>query len=122
MSRKIICPRCGKIVDVNHECPNKPKDKRKKEQLSNTRWIHIRDEVRRRDGVCVLCWLNGMYSKGDHVHHIIERQADSSDDNVYNADRCVFLCESCHKKVHETKNSWKDYVELFRGYINERKF
>lgn len=122
MSRKIICPRCGKIVDVNHECPNKPKDQRKKEQLSNTRWVHVRDEVRRRDGCCVLCWLNGMYSKGDHVHHIIERQADSSDDNVYNADRCVFLCESCHKKVHETKNSWNEYVELFKGYINERKF
>ena len=122
MSRKIICSRCGKIVDVNHECPNKPKDSRKKEQLSNTRWVHIRDEVRRRDVCCVLCWLNGMYSKGDHVHHIIERQADSSDDNVYNADRCVFLCKSCHKKVHETKNSWKDYVKLFKEYIHERTF
>lgn len=121
MSRKIICSRCCKIVDVNHDCVNKPKDRRKREQLSSTRWQRIRDEVRRRDGACVLCWLNGMYSKGKHVHHIIERQSDSSDDNVYNVDRCVFLCEDCHKRVHQTQSEWTKYIDVFTNYIEERK-
>lgn len=121
MSRKIICPRCGKIVDVNHDCPNKPKDTRKREQLQGSRWQRIRDEVRRRDGCCVLCFMNGVYSKGAHVHHIIERQSDSSDDNVYNEDRCVFLCEDCHKRVHATQNEWKKYIDVFTKYIENRK-
>lgn len=117
MSRKILCSRCGKIVDVNHDCPNKPKDTRKREQLNNTRWIRIRDEVRRRDGACVLCWLNGKYSKGQHVHHIIERKSDGSDDNVYNADKCVFLCEDCHHLVHKTESEWTKYIDVFTKYI-----
>ena len=121
MSRKIICPRCGKITTIDHDCPNKPKDTRKREQLNGTRWQRIRDEVRRRDGCCVLCWLNGVYNRGNHVHHIIERQANSSDDNVYNADKCVFLCEECHHKVHETANSWKDYIDLFNDYVKGTK-
>lgn len=119
MSRKILCSRCGKIVDVNHDCPNKLKDTRKKTQLQNTRWTRIRDEVRRRDGCCILCFMEGRFNKGYCVHHIIERSVDDSDENVYNEDRCVFLCKDCHKRVHETKTSWKDYVSTFKKYIEE---
>lgn len=117
MSRKYICNRCGKVVELGHDCPNKPKDTRRRKQLNNTRWIRIRDEVRRRDGCCVLCWLNGKYSKGNHVHHIIERKTDNSDDNVYNAGKCVFLCEDCHKLVHKTESEWTKYVDVFTKYI-----
>lgn len=119
MSRKILCSRCGKIVDVNHDCPNKLKDTRKKEQLSTTRWIHIRNNVRRRDGACVLCWLEGRFNNGYCVHHVIPREINDSDNSIYNEDNCVFLCESCHHRVHETKTSWKDYVKLFKEYIND---
>lgn len=121
MSRKILCSRCGRIVDVDHECPNKLKDTRKKTQLQNTRWTRIRDEVRRRDGCCILCFMEGRFNKGYCVHHIIERSVDDSDENVYNEDRCVFLCKDCHKRVHETKTSWKDYVSTFKKYIEECK-
>lgn len=117
MSRKYICSRCGKVVELGHDCPNKPKDARRRTQLNNTRWIRIRDEVRRRDGCCVLCWLNGKYSKGNHVHHIIERKTDSSDDNIYNANKCVFLCEDCHKLVHKTESEWTKYIDVFTKYI-----
>lgn len=117
MSRKYICNRCGKVVELGHDCPDKPKDTRRRKQLNNTRWIRIRDEVRRRDGCCVLCWLNGKYSKGNHVHHIIERKTDNSDDNVYNAGKCVFLCEDCHKLVHKTESEWTKYVDVFTKYI-----
>lgn len=119
MSRKILCSRCGKIVDVNHDCPNKLKDTRKKEQLSTTRWIHIRNNVRRRDGVCILCWLEGRFTNGYCVHHVIPRDINDSDNSIYNEDNCVYLCEDCHHRVHETKTSWEDYVKLFKEYIND---
>lgn len=122
MSRKIICPRCGKITSIDHDCPNKPRDTRKKEQLWSARWIHIRDAVRRRDGCCVLCWLNGKFTRGKAVHHVIPREVNDCDNMIYNEENCIYLCEDCHKLVHETKSSWKEYVDLFKGYINERKF
>lgn len=121
MSRKILCSRCGKIVDVDHDCPNKPKDTRKKEQLSNTRWVHVRDEVRRRDGVCVLCYYSGILQRARVCHHIIPREVNNSDDMIYNEDNCVFLCEDCHHRVHESKTSWKDYVDIFKKHIEEVK-
>lgn len=121
MSRKIICPRCGKITTIDHDCPNKLRDTRKKEQLWSSRWINIRNDVRARDGACVLCWLNDKFTRGKAVHHIIPREVNDSDNSIYNEDNCVYLCEDCHKLVHETKSSWKDYVDLFKGYIHERK-
>lgn len=119
MSRKILCSRCGKIVDVDHDCPNKLKDTRKKEQLSTTRWVHIRNNVRRRDGCCVLCWIEGRFNNGYCVHHVIPREINDSDNSIYNEDNCVFLCEDCHHRVHETKTSWKYYVKLFKEYIDD---
>ena len=120
MSRKIICSRCGKIVDVNHDCPNAYKDKRVK-KWQGSRWNRIKQEVKARDGCCVLCFLNGVFSHGEHCHHIIPREVNDSDNSIYEADNCIFLCESCHHKVHETKTSWKDYIEIFQNYIKERK-
>lgn len=118
---KRICPRCGKIVDNNHDCPNKPKDNRKKQINVDSRWRKIRQKVRERDLSCVLCWMNGQFSNGRDVHHIVERSADDSEKNVFNVDRCVYLCHECHKKVHETKDSWKDYIDIFNKYIENKK-
>lgn len=115
MSRKILCSRCGKVTDVNHDCPNKPRDLRKKQQLWSSRWTHIRDDVRRRDGCCVLCWLDGQFNKGDEVHHIRPREIDNSDENVYNSDNCVYLCQYHHHLVHS--DGWQKYVSTFKEYI-----
>ncbi len=109
MSRKILCSRCGKVVEIGHDCPNKPKDTRKKTQLQNTRWQRIRDEVRRRDGCCKLCWADGVYNKADEVHHIIPREVDDSDNNIYNADNCIYLCCYHHHLVHS--EGWQKYKE-----------
>ena len=119
MSRKIICPRCGKIVDVNHDCPEKYKDTRKRTQLTNTRWSKIRDEVRRRDLCCFLCWSEGIYTKGQEVHHVKPREVDDSDDNIYNADNCIYLCRYHHHKVHA--DGWQKYYDLFKNHIKEVK-
>lgn len=121
MSRKIICPRCGKIVEVGHDCDNKYKDSRKRTQLNNTRWVHIRNNVRKRDLVCYLCWYNGIIKKARDTHHIVPREINDSDNMIYNEDNCIYLCEDCHHEVHRTKNSWKEYVDIFKKHIEEVK-
>ena len=108
-SRKIICARCGRLTTVDHDCPNKPKDTRKKTQINNQRWNRIRDEVRARDGCCVMCWKEGVFTKGDEVHHIIPREVDSSDDNIFNADNCCYLCRYHHHLVHN--EGWQKYKD-----------
>lgn len=118
---KRICPRCGKIVDNNHDCPNKPKDNRKKDINVDSRWRKIRQKVRERDLCCKLCWYNGTYSKGEEVHHIVPREVDNVEQMVFNERNCIYLCRDCHHKVHETKNSWKDYKDIFIKYIEDKK-
>lgn len=121
MSRKIICSRCGKIVDVNHDCPNKQKDTRKREQLSSTRWQRTKQIVKSRDLVCYLCWYNGIITHGRDCHHIIPREVNSNDDSIYNADNCIYLCENCHHDVHRTPNTWKKYVDIFKKHVEDVK-
>ena len=116
---KRICPYCGKIVDTKtHVCTNKPKDVRRnrKAPINNQRWNKIRDEVRARDGCCVLCYHNGIFRKGEEVHHIMPMDIDQSDENVFNVNNCVFLCRDCHHEVHN--EGWKNYIDLFRRLVN----
>lgn len=115
MNRKIICPRCGKITAIDHDCPNKPRDIRKKDQLWSSRWINVRDSVRRRDGCCVLCWKEGTFTKGEEVHHIKPREVDNSDDSIYNEDNCIYLCKHHHHLVHS--EGWQKYYDEFKDYI-----
>lgn len=119
MSRKIICSRCGKIVDVGHDCTHAYKDTRKKTQLQGSRWQRIRQTVRVRDGCCVLCFMNGEYSPIDEVHHVKPREVDNSDDNIYNEDNCISLCQYHHHMVHN--DGWQKYYDTFKDYIEERK-
>lgn len=120
--RKKICSYCGRIVGVDHVCDKRPKDNRKKDITKESyRWRKIRNEVRERDLCCVLCMMEGHFSNGVDVHHIIERSADDSEENVFNPDKCVYLCSECHKRVHETKDSWKDYIDIFNKYVDSKK-
>lgn len=120
---KHICPTCNRIVNEDHVCENKVKrkDTRRKQISVDSRWRKIRQQVRERDLCCVLCFLNGHFNNGKEVHHIIERSADDSEENVFNPDKCVYLCSDCHRnKVHETRDSWKDYIDIFNKYIKEK--
>lgn len=114
---KKVCKWCGRIVEYDHECPNKPKrkDTRKKNINVDSRWPKIRQQVRERDLCCKLCWHNGTYSKGEEVHHIIPREQDDVEQMVFNPDNCIYLCRDCHHKVHN--EGWKKYVKLFRELI-----
>lgn len=115
---KHICSRCGRIVDNDHDCPNKPKDTRKKQISTDSRWRKIRQEVRERDLCCQLCLYEGVYSPGQEVHHIIPREHDNVDQMVFNADNCIYLCRDCHHRVHN--EGWKKYVKLFRKLVDSK--
>lgn len=116
---KRVCPTCGKIVESDHKCPNRPKDKRKKSINSGTggsKWRKLRQKVRERDLCCKLCWYNGNYSKGEEVHHILPREVASEDKDVFNINNCIYLCRECHHKVHD--EGWQKYVDLFKELVN----
>lgn len=119
---KRICSYCGKIVDgADHNCPNKPKDKRKKDINSGTgssEWRKVRENVKHRDIKCLYCWMRDRYSPIECVHHIVPREVNGDTDSVFNENNCIGLCRNCHAEVHRTKDSWKDYVDLFKELIN----
>lgn len=116
MSKK-ICKWCGRIVEYDHECPNKPKrkDTRKKNISVDSRWRKIRQEVKERDLSCKLCWRKGVYNQIEEVHHIIPRDVATDDDHVFEASNCIGLCRACHHEVHE--NGWQEYANLFKEMI-----
>lgn len=115
---KKICVYCGRIVGADHNCPNKPKDNRRKNINSGTggsRWHKVRQEVRERDLKCMLCWYNNVYSKGEEVHHIVPREVASEDTDIFDVNNCIYLCRDCHHKVHD--EGWQKYVDLFKELI-----
>lgn len=111
---KHICSTCGKIVDSDHKCPNKPKDKRRKDINRDGKWRKIRNEVRERDLCCKLCWSQGTYSPIEEVHHIVAREA-CDEDQVFNPNNCIGLCRSCHHEVHN--NGWQKYVKKLKELV-----
>lgn len=114
---KKVCPTCNKIVEYNHVCPNKSKDTRKKEINTDSRWRKIRQEVRQRDLCCVLCFLEGQFSNGRDCHHVVPREV-CDDDQVFDPNNVVYLCQECHQAVH--RDGWQKYKELFENYIKEK--
>ena len=114
MSRK-ICPYCGRIVATDHVCDKKPKDKRRKQINTDSRWPKVRAEVKERDLCCQLCWHNGVYNPIQEVHHIVPRDVATDDKHVFEADNCIGLCRDCHHRVHN--EGWQKYVKLFKEMI-----
>lgn len=120
---KYVCQYCNRIVNADHDCANKPKRANKNNINSGEngyKWKKTRQKVKERDLCCVLCYLNEKFTNGNVVHHIIERSVDSSEENVFNENRCVYLCNDCHKLVHRTRDSWKDYVKIFEDYVKDK--
>lgn len=114
---KKVCKWCGRIVEYDHECPNKPKrkDTRKKQISVDSRWRKIRQQVRERDLCCKLCWSQGVYNKIDEVHHIIPRDVATDDDHVFDVSNCIGLCHDCHVMIH--REGWQKYAEKLKELI-----
>lgn len=116
---KHICVYCGRIVDgADHDCPKKPKDNRRGRVLSenSTRWKKIKKEVKERDISCRLCWSRGFYSPIEECHHIVPKEVN--EEKIWDVDNVIGLCHNCHmNEVHKTRDSWKDYIELFKELI-----
>lgn len=114
---KKVCKWCGRVVEYDHKCPNKPKrkDTRKKQINVDSRWRKIRQQVRERDLCCKLCWSQGVYNKIDEVHHIIPRDVATDDEHVFDVHNCIGLCRECHHQVHE--EGWQKYAEKLKELI-----
>lgn len=115
--RKYICSYCGRIVGADHKCDLKPKYKNKNNINVDSRWRKVRQNVRQRDLKCLYCWYKDRYSPIECVHHIVPREVKDEEDYVFNENNCISLCRECHKEVHKTKDSWKEYVDLFKELI-----
>lgn len=112
---KKICSTCGKIVGADHICPNKIKDKRRKDINVDSRWRKIRAQARERDLCCKLCWSQGTYSPIEEVHHIVPREV-CDEDQVFDVRNVISLCRSCHHEVH--REGWQKYVDTLKEMID----
>ena len=105
---KKTCSFCG-IVDYNHVCPYKNKQKRK--SISNTirqtnKWHKKSIEIRERDNyLCRICRLN-LYDtvrqyNNDYieVHHIIPLQID--DTKAFDDNNLISLCHYHHELAED---------------------
>ena len=65
------------------------------------------------NGLCELCYKNGIKRKGREVHHIIPIEEDWS--KRFDYDNLILLCPDCHNAQHERisplqefLNSWEE--------------
>ena len=119
------CKYCGKVVDENHQCPNK-REYRKKEESTRARrfrnskaWMRKSIEIRERDRyLCCVC-MSGKYDtiqtlnyKNLEVHHIIPIEADY--DKRLDNDNLITLCQWHHKMAEAGKIPVEELQELVR--------
>lgn len=119
---KRICPECGKIVDSDHICPNRLKDTRKK-NIHNYKWNQIARQVKQRDMCCLVCWDHGVLTtKNLEAHHIKWREVDDSEENLYNPDGIITVCQKCHHAIHREpmRNNYRYLLDLIKKYCNYR--
>lgn len=98
------CSTCGKVVEMNHECPNKPKRKKFDRNDADTYrnsslWRKKSKEIRMRDkGLCQIC-IRKLYNtqiqynfETLEVHHIIPLMEDMTKglNNKYLISLCKF--------------------------------
>ncbi len=119
----ISCKYCGKIVKRGHNCPNKPKWKRKNSDSridkfrSSARWTRKSIEIRQRDKyLCQVC-LTGKHQTIDlynykslEVHHIepLEENWDKRLDN----DNLITLCHYHHTLADKGEITRKELYEI----------
>lgn len=121
---KVICSRCGKMVDkYNHDClvkKQKEKEYNKKynnkktiKAIKNARWQKIRKNILETKGnYCQRCFYKYgiVNTKNIQIDHIIPREINS--DLIYEENNLIPLCKSCNtykgKKIHrKPTKEWK---------------
>jgi len=86
------------------------------------RWQRLRERIRHRDGVCVICASNGKTTPGDDVDHIVPVKDGGA---AWAESNLQFLCRECHKRKtaaeeSQRKRNWLS-VDADGNLIGERR-
>ena len=73
-------------------------------------WARLRERIRRRDAVCVLCAARGETTPGDDVDHIVPIKDGGA---AWDESNLQFLCRACHIKKTAAEDSQRK-----RGWIS----
>lgn len=98
-----LCPRCGRLHDIDSKCYKSSTQQNKQDRISRfrrtNRWKVKAEQIKKRDNyLCQECKSKGRYTyKGLEVHHIVKLKDDFNkrldDDNL------ITLCRMCHKRA-----------------------
>lgn len=96
------------------------RDTKSKAFYNSTAWKRLTSIVKiRNNGLCALCYHNGVEAKGSVVHHIVPIRDDWS--KRLDTANCIMLCQQCHTKVHnaydKNKNSKEDMQKLLKNIV-----
>lgn len=94
------CPKCKQESNKDYDTNIRAEDRKK--IYNSTKWKQVREKTLLRDNLsCIPCLKNGIYSKANEVHHIIELKDDIT--KAYDLDNLESICHSCHMKEHKGK-------------------
>lgn len=89
---------------------------------STPRWARLRERIRRRDCICVMCAARGITTPGDDVDHIRPIKDGGA---VWDEDNLQFLCKQCHKDKTAAEDSMRKRnwisVDVNGNLIGERR-
>lgn len=109
------CRWCGRIVEKDHDCPNRPKPKYELPEEVQGRytkaWEHKSEDIKERSQyMCATCREIGRYTYEDlETHHIIPLRLRP--DLLLEDSNLICLCKRCHVRAERG--------EIDAGYLSQ---
>ena len=69
----------------------------------NSRWVKLRDQVRREEPLCRTCLAQGLTVGTEEIDHIIPHRGNQK--LLYSRSNLQGLCKSCHSRKTATEDS-----------------
>lgn len=94
------------------------RDTKSKAFYNSSAWKRLTSIVKiRNNGLCALCYHNGVATKGTIVHHIIPIKDNWN--KRLDITNCILLCAECHNKVHCDYDRNKEARESMQGLLKQ---
>lgn len=80
-------------------------------KYDSRRWLKVRKlKIAQSNGFCERCLAKGKYNAGVIVHHKTHVTAENYNDDsiMYNLDNLEFVCDNCHKEIHNNPDYYFD--------------